>query len=249
MKIVRFTKNKNGMYQLTLENNIKVKVHEDLILKYDLLLKKDLDEKTLLKIRDKNFIYEVYEIAFQYMKNRLRSKKEIEAYLKKKEYSSEVIASVLSLLQEHGDLDDYTYAISYLHDKISMSHDGPNKIRGDLEKAGISSEIIEKVMPSYTEEIEKAKIEKLINKQVKTNHHKGSILLKKKIQDDLAILGYSSTLIHQSLNGKKLVSEDLYQKEYEKQKNLLSKKYSGKELEYKLKQKMYQKGFSNDFWD
>ena len=30
--------------------------------------------------------------------------------------------------------------------------------------------------------------------------------------------------------------------------NKLSKKYSGKELEYKLKQRMYQKGFSyNDY--
>lgn len=237
------------MYQLTLENNIKVKIHEDLILKYDLLLKKELDEKTLLKIRDENFIYEVYEIAFKYMKIRLRSQKEIEAYLKKKEYPSEVIASVLSLLKERGDLDDNMYATSYLHDKMLMSHDGPNKIRGELEKVGISTEIIEKVMPSYTEELEKEKIEKLVQKQIKTNHSKGSMLLKKKIQSYLTSLGYSSMLINQVLNGKKLVSEDLYQKEYEKQKKLLSKKYSGKELEYKLKQKMYQKGFSNDFWN
>lgn len=33
------------------------------------------------------------------------------------------------------------------------------------------------------------------------------------------------------------------QKEYEKIKNRLSKKYSGQELEYKIREKMAQKGF------
>ena len=35
----------------------------------------------------------------------------------------------------------------------------------------------------------------------------------------------------------------IMQKEYEKIKNRLSKKYSGQELEYKIREKMAQKGF------
>ena len=246
MKIERFTKNKNGMYQLTLENQMKVKVHEDLILKYELLLSKELDENTLLQIRDENLIYEIYEIALKYLKSHLRSKLELSCYLSKKGYSEEVIQSVSQMLQKHGYLDDKAYAISYVHDKISMSHDGPRKIDNDLRKIGISEEAIQNALVCFTEEIEREKIEKLIKKQIKINHNKGSMLLKRKIEAYLLQLGYSSSLIHQCLNGKKLVDSDLYQKEYQKLYQKLCKKYSGKELEYQLKQKMYYKGFSNN---
>ena len=37
--------------------------------------------------------------------------------------------------------------------------------------------------------------------------------------------------------------EDLYQREYEKVKRRLEKKYSGDVLNYKIKQQLYQKGF------
>ena len=44
-------------------------------------------------------------------------------------------------------------------------------------------------------------------------------------------------------------NEEIARKEYQKYYNKLSKKYSGRELEYKLKQKMYSLGFKdyNDF--
>ena len=37
----------------------------------------------------------------------------------------------------------------------------------------------------------------------------------------------------------------LYEKEYQKLKNKLSKKYEGDELEYRLKKALWQKGFRN----
>ena len=43
MKIEKFSKNKDGMYLITLEDGNKIKIHEDLILKYELLLSKKLD--------------------------------------------------------------------------------------------------------------------------------------------------------------------------------------------------------------
>lgn len=75
------------------------------------------------------------------------------------------------------------------------------------------------------------------------------MLLKRKIQAYLLNLGYSNTYINQALNGKKLVDEDISKQEYQKLYNKLSKKYSGRELEYKIKQKMYQKGFTNFDYD
>lgn len=244
-KIEKFSKQKNGMYLLTLEDGNKIKIHEDLILKYELLLHKKLDDTLLETIYEENQVYIVYEVALKYLNIRLRSRKELYEYLSKKGYTKDIINIVLEKLVAQGYLDDRIYAISFVHDRVLMSSYGPNKIRGELEHFGISNEDIDNALNSYNESLEKERIEKLINKQIKSNHNKGAMLLKKKIQAYLLNLGYTSTLVNESLNGKKLVTEDLYQKEYEKLYNKLSKKYSGKELEYKLKQKMYQKGFNN----
>lgn len=249
MKIEKFSKNKNSMYILTLEDDTKIKVHEDLILKYELLLSKQVTPSLLEEIYQENQVYEIYEVALKYLNIRLRSKKELNEYLLKKGYSKEVITSVIELLLKQGYLDDKSYATSFIHDKILMSSYGPNKIKGELERAGISHNVIEECIFVFTEELEKERIEKLVKKQIQSNHNKGSMLLKRKIQSYLMNLGYSIDLINQSLNGKKLVSEDLYQKEYNKLVTKLSKKYSGKELEYKIKQKMYQKGFSDSSYE
>ena len=248
MKINKFSKSKNGMYIITLEDNSKIKVHEDLILKYDLLITKNIDSSEMEKLYEENKVYEIYEVATSYINTKLRSTKELITYLKRKEYSIDSIDGVVELLTKNGFLNDTIYAKSLVHDRIALSMDGPNKIKKELEDNNISSSLIEEVILEYNEEMEKERIERLVDKQIKLNNNKGSNLLKRKIQIYLLNLGYNVDLINKCLNSKKLVDDNLYKKEYEKEYNKLSKKYSGKELEYKLKQRMYQKGFSyNDY--
>ncbi len=122
--------------------------------------------------------------------------------------------------------------------------DGPNKIKKELSDNGIDNNTIEEVIEEYTKDIELERIEKIVNKQIKLNKNKGSNLLKKKINMYLINLGYNYDSINTILNSVKISDNDLYKKEYDKLYNTLSKKYSGKELEYKLKQKLYQKGFN-----
>ena len=58
--------------------------------------------------------------------------------------------------------------------------------------------------------------------------------------------GYSKEEILKILDNKDLTNDDLYEKEYKKLYNKYSKKYSGDELEYFIKQKLYQKGIKKD---
>ena len=63
MKIIKFTKKKDGMYSLLLEDNDVILVHEDLILKHDLLLKKDIDDKLRDTIEKENLNYTAKTVA------------------------------------------------------------------------------------------------------------------------------------------------------------------------------------------
>ena len=45
MKILKYEKKNNGMYQVFFDNNYNVDINEELILKNQLLIKKELTEK------------------------------------------------------------------------------------------------------------------------------------------------------------------------------------------------------------
>ena len=122
MKINKFTKQKNGMYKITLDNNTII-VHEDLILKYDLLIKKEIDDNLLNELKEENKTYEIYEVALSYINKKLRTSSELKKYLEKKEYPEELICNVIKLLYKEGYLNDKIYANSYIHDRIVLSND------------------------------------------------------------------------------------------------------------------------------
>lgn len=71
-------------------------------------------------------------------------------------------------------------------------------------------------------------------------------MLKNKIISYLSSLGYQKDVIFNSLNNIDIKNDNqLYKKEYEKVYNKLSRKYSGDELLYKVRQKMYSLGFKD----
>lgn len=245
LKIEKFIKQKDGNYKLKLENSNELIVHEDLILKYELLLTKNINEEIMEQLREEQKNYDVYNVALKYIKVKIRSKKEIKVYLEKKGYSSDQIDYAISLLEKQGYLNNELFAKAFIHDKIHLSNDGPLKIIIELEKNDIIEDIITKNMDIFTEELERERIEKLVKKQLKLNKNKSNQLLKKKIELNLINLGYHKSLINEILSDIKVDDSNIYQKEYEKLEKKLNRKYQGKELELKIKQKLYQKGFKN----
>ena len=97
MKIERFTKLNNGMYKLKLEDDSLIKVHEEVILKNDLLLTKEISEEDVKNIDKLNNNYNAYDIAVKYISTKYRSCYEVFDYLEKKGYLCIVIPMKESL--------------------------------------------------------------------------------------------------------------------------------------------------------
>lgn len=244
MKIEKFTKLKSGQYKLILDDNTNILLHEDLILKYELLIYREIDNEKIEQLLEENKSYIAYDLALNYLKVKMRSKKEIKDYLLKKEISEELINNAIEKLETQGYIGDLTYTKAFINDRINLSNDGPYKIKEQLIKLGINEDVILKELEVFNKDLEQSRIEKLIAKQIKTNHNKGLYLLKKKILDYLVNLGYSKEIVISLIDKVSIDEDEIKRKEYDKLYQKLSKKYSGKELEYKLKQKMYQKGFN-----
>lgn len=243
MKIDKFVKKSGGVYKLFLDNGEVIELHEDLILKEELLLKREVDNDYIRNLLEKNRDYLAYSVALKYLGIKMRSVKEVKNYLIKKDISQSTIDDVVSRLIREGYLNDSVYAASYVNDRIALSNDGPLKIKKSLEDLGVDSESISNALIVFNDEVELEKIKKLVLKQIKTNSNKGEYLLKQKIFYNLSNLGYSKSLIQNVLDEVSFNDSCLREKEYNKLYSKLSKKYTGNELEYKIKQGLYQKGF------
>ena len=241
MKIQGYKYLGNSKYKVII-NNEEYTLYEDVILKYDLLIK-DVNEKDLAKFLEENKRYEAYYIALKYIKTKLRTRKEIEEYLSKKDYNDFDIDYAVARLEQEKYIDERVYAKSYILDAINLKNIGPNKIVMELTNLGIDKNIVLDELSIFTNYIEEEKVYKYIEKSIKNNHNKSSYILKNKIKQNLINLGYNSNIINKYLNEYNIDDNEIYQKELEKVRSKLSKKYTGKELEYKIKEYMYRKGF------
>lgn len=244
MKIVKYKKLKSGKYKVYLEDDSTLELYEDTILKYNLLITKEINDSSLEDIEKDNYKLDAYYISLKYLDIRPRSKKEINDYLIKKGFDNLVIVDVITKLEKQGYLNDLAFGRMFLNNKLITTSNGPLKIRRDLVSHNLSSEDIDTILKEYTDDIQIEKINKHINRIVKSNRNKGNVYLKRKIYTELNNEGFSGSLIEQEINNIELVDDsDLAKKEYDKLYKKLSKKYSGSELEFKINQKLYQKGF------
>lgn len=241
MDIIKFTKEKQSMYKLELDNGEELSLHEDLILKYELLLSKKIKNKEALLLENEKYL--AYAIALKYLSKREITCKEMKTYLKKKEYDEELIDELIKRLVLEKALDEDRFTALYIKNKISSSNDGPFKIKNALIEKGIEEPLIYKHLSVFEKDLEIERIEKLQTKYLKTQRNKSAYIARNKLYEYLSNLGYDKSLILATIDLSDFDESAARLKEYEKQKKRLSSKYKGDELEKRIKQKLYEKGF------
>ena len=242
MKVLKYKKVKNK-YRVYFDNDIKIDLYDDIILKYELLLKKEIDNKTFDKLVLDNNKEDIYEKAINYISIKIRSREEIYNYLNKKGYEKEDIVNTIDRLEKNKLINDDLYIKSYIHDRFYLSSDGLNKIRNYLINLKLDESIIDK----YIEEIDREdiidKLNKLIDKKIKSNRNYSGNILKMRLINYFIEQGYNKSDIEDILKDKDLVDINLGIKEYKKLYDKYSKKYEGYELENLIRNKLYQKGY------
>lgn len=247
MKILSYKKLSSGKYKIIFDDQTESVFYEDVILKYQFLLKKEISKKDLCQAQDYNQQYDAYYVALKSIQSRFKSIFEVRQFLLKKGYTDQEIDFAISLLVKQGYLNDQVFARSYIHQQLITSFKGPKKIIHELSDLGVCMDIILEEISCYTLDLQKQKIHQLIEKYIKRNHKLAGTVFQKKISQDLSLLGYDRfvfTPIFSEFDFSS--SSDLYEQEYRKLYRKFSKKYKGLELERKIKIQMYQKGFVCD---
>ena len=244
MKIVKYSKKRCNIYNIVLEDNSIISLYEDVILHNNLLITKEINDGNFNNIMEENKFYECYYSALKIINARLRSSYEVELKLINKDFSKDIISNVINKLINEGYINDLFFAIIYVNESIITTYHGPKRIYSDLKKKKVKDDYINKALESFDSNIEKDKINKIINKYSKSNRSSSNSLLKLKIKNNLIKDGYSSNIINSILNDFSFNDDNLIrEKEKEKAIKKYSSKYSGFELDMKVREYLYRKGF------
>ena len=142
MKIEKYKKLSNGKYRVMLDNGTIMDIYEDVIVKNNLLYKKEIDVSLLDKLEKDNEYQEAYNNAIKYISVRLRSVDEVRVYLKKKNVKIEIINCTIDKLLKSNILNDEVFTRAFIKDKINFTTMGKYKIINELKKMKVNDEII-----------------------------------------------------------------------------------------------------------
>ena len=242
MKIKKYKKDKSNKYKVLIDDE-EIALYDDIIIKYNLLMKSEIEVSTYNEMIKENSLLLGYYEAIKYITKKMRSKKEIEEYLIKKGLNSKEIKETIKKLEDNKFINEDIYLKAYISDQINLTNNGVNKIKKNLLKLGLDNNKIDDYLSKIDECIFLDKIDKYIEKKIKFNKNTSSYMLKNKIIIDLINLGFNKEDIISELNKFEIDDKEAYNHEYEKIKKSLEKKYTGDELKFKIKEKLYKKGF------
>ncbi len=245
MKITKLEKKKR-LYLLELDNDQKLYITEDTIVKFFLSKDKEISEEELKEIKE--FAQYSYgnNLALYHLSFKARTTKEVRDYLTKYEIDSIIIDKVVQHLTEEKWLDDRQYARNLIETNLLSGDKGPVLLEQKLQQKGIPKSINQEILADYdfTEVIDQT-AKKLLKK------YQGKYPLKAietKIIQGLIAKGFSysqAKIAFQNLEveADEETTNELILKNIEKQYHKYSKKYEGYELQQRLTQALARKGY------
>lgn len=247
MKIESFIKTKENKYKLVLNNDEEIELYDDVIVKYSLLVNKDLDKNKLKELLDYNSNLDAYYKSLKLLSKKMISKKELIKKLEKDDFNKEVILGVIERLYKENYLNDEVYVKAYINDQINLKLVGPNKIYKDLCDLGFEDNLINKHLEDIDDSIWIDKINKYITKKNKSSSNLSAQKLKQKLAIDLVTKGFYKEEVLDIINNYTFVTDsNVILKEYNKLKKKYENKYSDNELKYQIQNKLFLKGFTKE---
>ncbi|MDQ0208268.1 recombination regulator RecX [Alkalicoccobacillus murimartini] len=223
-------------------------VDQDVFVKYNLSKGLEINEKEIKELIEEDEKKKTINLGLHYLSYRMRTVHEMTDYLEKKERQPEHIKAALEKFKELGYLDDQAFASSYVRSKSATQIKGPMKLKQELKQKGVGQHVTEEAIDQFSEESEKELIQKWVDKQTRKTAKESRSKQKQKLYQQLQGKGFSSGLIQEVLQDMDPAEEADEQQallfQAVKLERKYASKYTGKEYRLKMKQALYQKGFS-----
>ncbi len=239
MEIIEIKQIKKDLYRLQITDQF-IEVPSDVLIKYNLLVRKKIEDNLLVKIKKESEYYKQLDVVLKYITKKLRSEGEVQDFLVENNFFDK---KIMRYLKEKKYLDDQKYADAFVHDSVYLRNHGVNKIKYELNKRKVSDEIIEKALLKIEDSIFLENLQKIIIKKIKQNKKNSKKILLENILVNCQQFGYERDDIIEIFNQNYVEDQEIIinaKKQLEKR--VKNKKNLKKELEVKL----LAKGFNID---
>lgn len=154
--------------------------------------------KTQWKNSDSDNSDAAFNRALRYLNLRARTRKELEEYLKKKEFSTHAISLAINKLLELKFLNDEEYGKSFTRTRQVYKGKSRYYVAHELKQKGVAQDVIEAVMNDSQEDLQTAKEFVTRKKRIYGNLEKQEF--KEKMMRLLSARGFSFDIIKKALS-------------------------------------------------
>lgn len=138
-------KNKNRV-NIYVDNLFSIGIENELRYKYKLEVDMEVDDNFIIDVLKAEEQYKVTSYALNLLSYRQRSEKEIYLALKRKGFDESYIRYSIDYCIVNNYLNDKTFAISFINDKLNLNKLGSERIKYELILKGISKDIIDELL-------------------------------------------------------------------------------------------------------
>ena len=161
------------------DNNEVLFLSVDIFYKSGLRKNDDISDDRFSSLIKENRLFHIKQRAFRYLGRRQHSTSELRIKLKQKGYETELINDVLDDLKQKNYLDDTKFANMFVEEKIKLKLWGEQKLRSELIKKGIKTEIISDVLRNIISDEDK------LNNAMTVAEKKYDILKNRNVENDV----------------------------------------------------------------
>lgn len=238
-------------YNIFLDEKYAFSVHETVLVKFGLTKGMSLENWSIDDMVYEDEIRKAFNRALHYLGFRMRSEHEVKQKLLDIGYGEAVVLEAIVKLRNLGFLNDETFSKALLETQKRSSGRGPRAIQQELQRKGIGKELQEKMLDSYSEDEQVEVARKVAEKEAARNSSQSPRQKEQRIQNSLLRKGYSYDIIKQALAH---IDFEIAEEEWEEVTESIgekawrrySSKFSGNDLNNRVKQSMYQKGIPFD---
>ena len=210
MKITKIIKKDSRNVSIHLDNDDVFFINYEIFIKSGLRKNDDISVNQIDTLIKENQRFAVKQRAFRYLGRRLLSEKELRIKLKQKKYDENIIDEIIKYLKGKNYLNDMEFANLFSNENIQNKFWGKNKIKAELMKRGVSSEIISQVLAEkFSEENDLQNAVRLAEKKYKLLNQRNPVQkkIKEKLFSFLFSKGYDYEVAKEAVD-KLIKSED-----------------------------------------
>lgn len=186
-------------YQILMDGEPILSVHEDVLVKYGLHKGMEIELSDLVEITKAQELHYVAQAFFRYVSYRPRTIWEVMQHLRQKGFEELLIKQVVDSMVQQGYLDDRQYAISWLTERQSVKKLGIARLKQELKQKGISPEIIDEVIQEEHIKEERKLITEVARRRYSQLRQEEWQIVERRLGSYLLRRGFPSYLVRQAL--------------------------------------------------